>query len=200
MGRWVLHEACRQVQAWNQAGLSPVIIAINTSAHEFRAKDFIENIRTTLAETGLPPHLLELEMTETVLMRDTEDTNSVLRLLVEMGVKLAIDDFGTGFSSLSYLKQYPTDALKIDRSFVSQMINNKDSAAIVSAVISLGINLRKRTIAEGVETAEQHALLLALHCDEGQGYYFSQPVAAGEFAALLSSGITSMSQASAAAC
>ncbi|MHB1321417.1 MAG: putative bifunctional diguanylate cyclase/phosphodiesterase [Acidithiobacillus ferrivorans] len=200
LGRWVLHEACRQAQAWNQAGLSPVSIAINTSAHEFRAKDFIENVRTTLAETGLPPHLLELEMTETVLMRDTEDTNSVLRLLVEMGVKLAIDDFGTGFSSLSYLKQYPTDALKIDRSFVSQMINNKDSAAIVSAVISLGINLRKRTIAEGVETAEQHALLLALHCDEGQGYYFSQPVAAGEFAALLSSGITSMSQASAAAC
>jgi diguanylate cyclase (GGDEF)-like protein len=200
MGRWVLHEACRQVQAWNQAGLSPVIIAINTSAHEFRAKDFIENIRATLTETGLPPHLLELEMTETVLMRDTEETDSVLRALVEMGVKLAIDDFGTGFSSLSYLKQYPTDALKIDRSFVSQMINNKDSAAIVSAVISLGINLRKRTIAEGVETAEQHALLLALHCDEGQGYYFSHPVAASEFAALLSSGIIPMSPASAGVC
>ena len=200
MGRWVLHEACRQAQAWNQAGLPPVTIAINTSAHEFRAKDFIENIRATLTETGLPPHLLELEMTETVLMPDTEETDSVLRALVEMGVKLAIDDFGTGFSSLSYLKQYPTDALKIDRSFVSQMINNKDSAAIVSAVISLGINLRKRTIAEGVETAEQHALLLALHCDEGQGYYFSHPVAASEFAALLSSGIIPMSPASAGVC
>ncbi|MHB1024064.1 MAG: putative bifunctional diguanylate cyclase/phosphodiesterase, partial [Acidobacteriaceae bacterium] len=200
MGRWVLHEACRQAQAWNQAGLPPVTIAINTSAHEFRAKDFIENIRATLTETGLPPHLLELEMTETVLMPDTEETDSVLRALVEMGVKLAIDDFGTGFSSLSYLKQYPTDALKIDRSFVDQMISNKDSAAIVSAVISLGINLRKRTIAEGVETAEQHALLLALHCDEGQGYYFSHPVAASEFAALLSSGIIPMSPASAGVC
>ena len=199
MGRWVL-EACRQAQAWNQMGLPPVTIAINTSAHEFRAKDFIENIRATLVETGLPPHLLELEMTETVLMRDTEDTNSALRALVDMGVKLAIDDFGTGFSSLSYLKQYPTDALKIDRSFVGQMISNKDSAAIVSAVISLGINLRKRTIAEGVETAEQYALLLALHCDEGQGYYFSHPVAAGEFAALLSSGVIPMSPASAGVC
>ena len=112
-----------------------------------------------------------------------------------MGVKLAIDDFGTGFSNLSYLKQYPTDALKIDRSFVGQMISNKDSAAIVGAVISLGINLRKRTIAEGVETAEQYALLLALHCDEGQGNFFSHPVVAGDLAALLSSGIIPMSPA-----
>ncbi|MHB1581020.1 MAG: putative bifunctional diguanylate cyclase/phosphodiesterase [Acidithiobacillus sp.] len=194
MGRWVLREACSQAQAWMQAGFPPITVAINTSAFEFRGKDFIENIRATLAETGLAPHLLELEMTETVLMSDSVSTNSVLNALVGMGIKLAIDDFGTGYSSLSYLRQYPVDALKIDQSFVGQMTSSADSAAIVSAVISLGINLKKQTVAEGIETAEQHALLLALHCDEGQGYYFSPPVPAGEFAALLQSGVLPLSE------
>ncbi|WP_436394972.1 putative bifunctional diguanylate cyclase/phosphodiesterase [Acidithiobacillus ferriphilus] len=194
MGRWVLHEACSQAQAWIQAGFPPITVAINTSAFEFRGKNFVENIRATLAETGLAPHFLELEMTETVLMSDSVSTNSVLNALVDMGIKLAIDDFGTGYSSLSYLRQYPVDALKIDQSFVGQMTSSADGAAIVSAVISLGINLKKRTVAEGIETAEQHALLLALHCDEGQGYYFSPPVPAGEFAALLQSDVLPLSE------
>ncbi|MBN6741742.1 GGDEF/EAL domain-containing response regulator [Acidithiobacillus ferrivorans] len=194
MGRWVLREACSQAQTWIQAGIPPLTVAINTSAFEFRGKNFVENIRATLAETGLAPHLLELEMTETVLMSDSASTNSVLNALVDMGIKLAIDDFGTGYSSLTYLRQYPVDALKIDQSFVRQMTSSTDSTSIVDAVINLGINLKKRTVAEGIETAEQHALLLALHCDEGQGYYFSPPVPAGEFAALLQSGILPLSE------
>ncbi len=194
IGRWVLREACSQAQAWIQAGFPAITVAINTSAFEFRGKNFVENIRAILAETGLAPHLLELEMTETVLMSDSASTNAVLNALVDIGIKLAIDDFGTGYSSLTYLRQYPVDALKIDQSFVRQMTSSTDSTSIVDAVINLGINLKKRTVAEGIETAEQHALLLALHCDEGQGYYFSPPVPAGEFAALLQSGILPLSE------
>ena len=188
IGRWVLREACNQAQAWIRAGFPPITVAINTSAFEFRGKDFIENIRAILAETALAPHLLELEMTETVLMSDAASSNSVLHALVDMGIKLAIDDFGTGYSSLSYLRQYPVDALKIDQSFVGQMIGSADNASIVSAIIGLSTNLKKRTVAEGIETAEQVALLLTLHCDEGQGYYFSHPLAADEFAAHLRPG------------
>ena len=194
MGRWVLREACNQAQAWIRAGFPPITVAINTSVFEFRGKDFIENIRAILAETGLAPHLLELEMTETVLMSDAASSSSVLHALVDMGIKLAIDDFGTGYSSLSYLRQYPVDALKIDQSFVGQMIGNADNASIVSAIIGLSTNLKKKTVAEGIETAEQVALLLTLHCDEGQGYYFSHPLAAGEFAALLQSGVLPLSE------
>ena len=194
MGRWVLREACNQAQAWIRAGFPPITVAINTSVFEFRGKDFIENIRAILAETGLAPHLLELEMTETVLMSDAASSSSVLHALVDMGIKLAIDDFGTGYSSLSYLRQYPVDALKIDQSFVGQMIGNADNASIVSAIIGLSTNLKKKTVAEGIETAEQVALLLTLHCDEGQGYYFSHPLAAGEFVALLQSGVLPLSE------
>ncbi len=185
IGHWVLREACLQAQAWLRAGLPPLVVSVNTSALEFRADDFLANLRTTLEETRLEPRYLEIELTESVLMRDAESADSVLLSIAKLGVKLAIDDFGTGYSSLSYLKRFPIDTLKIDKSFVNQMTSNADDASIVNAVISLGKSLRQRIIAEGVETSEQHASLLALHCDEGQGYYFGRPVVAAELATLL---------------
>jgi diguanylate cyclase (GGDEF)-like protein len=189
MGRWVLREACRQAQAWRQAGLPPITVAVNTSALEFRAKDFLNNLRATLLETGLEPRYLELELTESVLMRDAEATDAVLHALADLGVKLAIDDFGTGYSSLSYLRRFPIDALKIDQSFVKQMEGSPDDATIVSAVISMGKSLKQRVIAEGVETREQYEFLRAQECEEGQGYFFGRPVPAADLAALLQSGL-----------
>ncbi|MES2952544.1 MAG: EAL domain-containing protein [Pseudomonadota bacterium] len=189
IGRWVLREACLQAQAWQLAGLPPVTVAVNASAVEFRAEDFLENLRATLEETGLAPHYLEIELTESVLIRDTQSAASVLHAIANLGVKLAIDDFGTGYSSLSYLKRFPIDTLKIDQSFVNHMTHNADDASIVNAVISMGKSLRQRIIAEGVETPEQHASLLALHCDEGQGYYFGRPVAAAALTPLLRTGV-----------
>ncbi|WP_296442647.1 putative bifunctional diguanylate cyclase/phosphodiesterase [Rhodoferax sp. UBA5149] len=190
IGRWVLREACLQARAWLQAGLPAITVAVNTSALEFRAKDFLDYVRATLADTRLEPRYLQLELTESVLMRDAESTDGVLHALADLGVKLAIDDFGTGYSSLSYLRRFPIDTLKIDQSFVNHMTSNTDDATIVSAVISMGKSLRHRVIAEGVETTEQHAFLLAQHCDEGQGNYFSQPVLAEALANLLKSGVS----------
>ena len=188
IGRWVLREACRQAQAWRQAGLPAITVAVNTSAIEFRAKDFLENIRATLEQTGLEPQYLELELTESVLMRDAASTDTLLHALADMGVKLAVDDFGTGYSSLSYLRQFPIDTLKIDQSFVNQITSNPDDATIVSAVINMGKSLKHSVIAEGVETAEQYAFLRTQQCDEGQGYYFGRPMVAAELATLLQSG------------
>jgi len=185
IGRWVLREACLQARAWQQAGRPPITVAVNTSALELRAKDFLENVRATLEETRLEPCYLELELTESVLMRNAESTGPLLQAIADLGVKLAIDDFGTGYSSLSYLSRFPIDTLKIDQSFVKQITSNPDDATIVSAVINMGKSLRQSVIAEGVETAEQHAFLLAQHCDEGQGYYFGHPVAAEAIGALL---------------
>jgi len=189
IGRWVLREACRQARAWQDAGLPPITIAVNTSALEFQARDFLENIRATLEESRLQPRYLELELTESVLMRDAESTDSMLHALAEFGVKLTVDDFGTGYSSLSYLRQFPINTLKIDQSFVKQVTNNPDDAAIVTAVISMGKSLKQRVLAEGVETPEQYAFLKTQQCDEGQGNYFCRPVVAGEFAGLLENGI-----------
>lgn len=155
IGRWVLREACFQARAWQDAGLPPITVAVNTSALEFRAKDFLEYLQVTLAEAHLEPHYLELELTESVLMRDAAATDFVLHALADLGVKLAIDDFGTGYSSLSYLKRFRINTLKIDQSFVNQITSSPDDATIVSAVIGMGKNLRQSVIAEGVETAEQ---------------------------------------------
>ncbi|MGR8998970.1 MAG: putative bifunctional diguanylate cyclase/phosphodiesterase [Gammaproteobacteria bacterium] len=188
IGRWVLREACIQAQAWKQAGLPPITVAVNTSALEFRSKGFLEDVRAILEETGLEPCYLELELTESVLMRNAETTHSMLHELSDLGVKLAIDDFGTGYSSLSYLRQFPIDTLKIDQSFVNQMLSSPDDASIVRAVISMGKSLNQRVIAEGVETPEQYAFLQAQNCDEGQGYYFGRPVAAEALGTLLQTG------------
>lgn len=185
IGRWVLHEACRQVQSWLDVGLHAVPVAVNISALEFRHKGFVEGVALILQETGLAPCYLELEMTESILMHDTEASASVLAALKTMGVQLAIDDFGTGYSSLGYLKRFPIDTLKIDQSFVGDLATDADDATIVSAVIGMGRNLNLRVIAEGVETCGQLAFLRTQQCDEGQGFLFNHPLAADDFARLL---------------
>jgi diguanylate cyclase (GGDEF)-like protein/PAS domain S-box-containing protein len=185
ISRWVLRESCRQARAWQDAGLPPLRIAINASAVELRSKDFVAGVRAILAETHLDPRYLELEFTEAFLMHDVKSSVAVLQELKEMGVQLALDDFGTGYSSLSYLKRFPIDTLKIDQSFVRDLITDADDASIVRAVIGMGESLRMLVIAEGVETREQLAFLREHSCPEGQGFYFSHPVAAGEFSQLL---------------
>lgn len=190
IGRWVLREACRQAQAWQDMGLPPVVMSVNTSALEFRANDFLANLRGILEETRLQPRYLELELTESVLMRDVTSTDSVLHALSAMGIQLAIDDFGTGYSSLSYLRRFPIDTLKIDSSFVDGMTLDANDASLVRAVISMGKSLRQRVIAEGVETAEQAAFLLDQQCDEGQGFFFGHPMLAEALTPLLQSGVS----------
>jgi len=189
IGRWVLREACRQARAWQRAGLPPVPITVNVSAVEFRDKGFVESVGTTLSETGLEAQYLGLELTEGVLMEDAESTATVLQELKAMGVHLAVDDFGTGYSSLSYLRQFPIDILKIDQSFVNQITADPEDSSIVSAIISMGKSLKHLVVAEGIETQEQRAYLQAHRCAEGQGYLFSRPLAAAQFAQLLQIGI-----------
>jgi EAL domain-containing protein (putative c-di-GMP-specific phosphodiesterase class I) len=171
-------------------GLPPLPVSVNVSALEFRHKDFVEGVRTVLAETHLAARYLELELTEGVLMEDAQSTVATLQELKTMGVHLAVDDFGTGYSSLSYLRQFPIDVLKIDQSFVQELSSDPDGSAIVTAIIDMGRSLRHMVIAEGIETVEQKANLQARRCAEGQGYLFSRPVAATQFAQLLRTGIT----------
>ena len=185
IGRWVLREACRQARMWQEWGLPAVRIAINISAVELRAKDFVAGVRGILAKTGLEPNYLELELTETFLMQDSRSTVAVLQDLKALGVHLALDDFGTGYSSLSYVKRFPIDTLKIDQSFVRDIATDADDASIVSAVISMGKSLHMRVVAEGIETREQLEFLKKHDCPFGQGYLFSPPLGAWEFAQLL---------------
>ena len=189
IGHWVLQQACTQAHQWEAAGLKTESIAVNISALEFRSKGFVDSVRSTLNETGLAPNMLQLEITESVLMRDVESSTEILQQLKEMGVKLAVDDFGTGYSSLSYLKQFPIDILKIDQSFVQDIGAANGNGIIVSAVIAMGTSLKQRVIAEGVEAQVQLDFLKAQHCDEGQGYFFSRPLTAEQFAKLLVTGL-----------
>jgi diguanylate cyclase (GGDEF)-like protein/PAS domain S-box-containing protein len=192
IGRWALREACRQTQLWLKRGLFAVPVSVNISAIEFRHKDFLAGVELILKETGLPAAYLELELTESILMHDADSSASMLGALKEMGVKLAIDDFGTGYSSLSYLRRFPIDTLKIDQSFVRAIGTNDDDATIVSAVIGMGINLKQRVIAEGVETSEQLAFLRARQCAGGQGFLFSHPMPPDDFAGLLVDEVVSL--------
>jgi EAL domain-containing protein (putative c-di-GMP-specific phosphodiesterase class I) len=185
IGAWVLKEACRQAAAWREAGLPPITVAVNLSSAQFRQQRFEEAIAGILRQTGLPAEFLELELTESIVMEDAETTVQTLRRLSVMGVQLAIDDFGTGYSSLSYLKRFPIDKLKIDRSFVRDIVSDADDWAIASTVISMGQSLRLQVIAEGVETAEQLDMLRRQGCHAVQGFHFSQPLAADAFARLL---------------
>jgi diguanylate cyclase (GGDEF)-like protein/PAS domain S-box-containing protein len=190
IGHWVLREACRQMREWLDAGLHAVPVAVNISSLEFRSEQFSEGVQAALKSACLDPRYLELELTETVLMRHAEATAHALGQLKAIGVRLAIDDFGTGYSSLSYLTRFPIDALKLDQSFLHEMNVISDDAIVVSSVVAMGKSLKHRVIAEGVETLEQLAFLQANGCDEGQGYYFSRPVAAQQFAMLLEIGIS----------
>ena len=190
IGNWVLREACKQAKAWVDAGLPIATIAVNVSAKEFRGQNFLEGLFVILSETGLAPRALELELTESVLMKNSESAASILRAVRETGVQVAVDDFGTGYSSLSYLRKFPVDALKIDQSFVAQITAAGGDASIVTAVISMARSLKLRVVAEGVETREQAAFLRAHQCDEAQGYYFSRPVPPEQFAKLLRTGVS----------
>jgi diguanylate cyclase (GGDEF)-like protein/PAS domain S-box-containing protein len=188
IGRWVVQEACRQTQAWRKAGLRPIPMAVNVSAVEFRSRDFLTNIADVLKETRLEASHLEIELTETVLMTQIAETDSVFDELKGMGVRLAIDDFGTGWSSLSYLRHLPIDALKLDKSFVQEITAAPRAAPIIRAMIGIGKSLNQRVIAEGVETTEQLAFLQAEDCEEGQGFFFSRPLDAEQFARVLKAG------------
>jgi diguanylate cyclase (GGDEF)-like protein len=181
VGEWVLSEACRQVKAWADEGLPALTIAVNVSASQFSHGEFLGSLFGILNKTGLDPKYLELEMTESVLMKSTPLTLSVLRTLRSEGLRLAVDDFGTGYSSLSYLNRFPIDTLKIDQSFVGQITAQPPQTTIVSAVIGMAKNLNLRVVAEGVETQGQLKFLQDQNCDEAQGFYFTRPLPAQKF-------------------
>jgi diguanylate cyclase (GGDEF)-like protein/PAS domain S-box-containing protein len=185
IGAWVLQEACRQAQSWKDAGLHTGRMAVNVSAIQFRDENFLDDLFSVLKETGLDPHSLELEVTESVLMKNAEVAATILTAIRDIGIQVSIDDFGTGYSSLSYLRKFPIDSLKIDQSFLHKIHVAPDDSIIVSSIIGMGRNIGLRVIAEGVETAEELSFLKANDCDEAQGYYFSRPVPAEEFVKLL---------------
>ncbi len=175
LGQWVLNEACRQTQVWNDADLGELCVCVNVSALQFERGDLANDVRQALASSGLPARLLELEITEAAGLRNRETTAATLALIHATGVSIALDDFGTGFAPLSYLKDLPCQVLKIDRSFVQALEADSKDAAIVSAVIALGHGLGMRVVAEGVETAEAESLLRTWGCDSLQGYRFARP-------------------------
>jgi EAL domain-containing protein (putative c-di-GMP-specific phosphodiesterase class I) len=189
IGAWVLREACAQARAWMDAGLPATTMAVNVSAMEFREEGFLDGVFAILSETGLDPRYLELELTESVLMKHAAATATILHTLRESGIRVAVDDFGTGYSSLSYLRKFPVDAVKIDQSFVRQISTAGDDTTIVKAVIGMAQGLKLRVIAEGVETLEEVAFLRACRCEEAQGYYFSRPVLPHQFGLFLTNGI-----------
>jgi diguanylate cyclase (GGDEF)-like protein len=185
VGEWVISEACRQIAAWRASGRDPVSIAINISARQFATRNLGEVIKHVLDSHNADPRFIELELTESLLMVNTEEAVRTLEYLKSLGLRLSIDDFGTGYSSLSYLKRFPIDALKIDRSFIDEITTDVGDATITRAVIGMAHNLGLKVVAEGVETAEQLAFLSSNGCDEAQGYYFARPQPAGEVAKLL---------------
>jgi diguanylate cyclase (GGDEF)-like protein len=182
IGEWVLRTACAQARQWWDDGLPPVPIAVNVSAIQFRQENFSTLVKNVLLETGLSSEFLELELTESLLLSNEDVMFAVLQELRELGVKLAIDDFGTGYSSLSYLKQFRVNKLKIDRSFIRNIVFDPGDAAITTAIISMAKSLNLKVIAEGVENEAQMSFLRAHGCDEIQGYYFSKPITAAEVA------------------
>jgi len=185
LGRWVLLRACRQIQAWKKAGLPSLKVAVNLSPAQFRHQDLLGAIKDVIEQTGVDPRQLQLEITETIAMTNFEYSIEILKELRALGLSIAIDDFGTGYSSLNYLKHFPVDKLKIDRSFVIDIGLHRDNAAIVRAIIALGHGIGARVNVEGVETAEQLRFMHAHGCDECQGFYFSRPLPAEDYAKLI---------------
>jgi diguanylate cyclase (GGDEF)-like protein len=181
IGEWVLHEACRQAKAWQAAGLPRLRVAVNLAPSQFRLTNLVDQIRRALDAAQLDPQLLEVELTESAVMSDAEESILILEAISSMGVLVSVDDFGTGYSSMSYLRRFPIDKLKIDRCFVEEMTRRSEDASIVRAIISLAHSLHLKVIAEGVETSEQLALLADLGCDQYQGFYFSPALSADKF-------------------
>ncbi len=187
LGAWVMREACRQARAWQLAGLPPLRVAVNLSASQFRQGNIVSMIRDALDEAGLEARFLEVELTESVVMCDPEESVVILEKLSTMGVLVSIDDFGTGYSSMSYLRRFPIDKIKIDRAFISEAISRPDDASIVRAIVSLAHSLRLKVVAEGVESPEQLEFLRTLGCDQYQGFHFSKALPAPQFEALVRS-------------
>ena len=181
IGQWVLQTACAQNKAWQDAGLAPIMVSVNVSPRQFQQANLVQAVAEALQATGLEARYLELELTESMVMHDGPQLIVMLEEIKRLGVQIAVDDFGIGYSSLSYLKRFPVDRLKVDRSFVNDVMTDKDDATIVHAIIALGHNLGLTVVAEGVETAEQVGFLRRTNCDEAQGYFFSPPVGSLEF-------------------
>jgi diguanylate cyclase (GGDEF)-like protein len=185
IGEWVIREACRQTRAWQDDGIPPLRVSVNVSASQFREGDLVDCIRRALDEAGLQARYLEVEVTESAVMSDPEQSIAILRQLSAMGVLVSVDDFGTGYSSMSYLRRLPIDKLKIDRVFINEVVSSLEDASIVRAIISLAHSLRLKVVAEGVETPAQLEFLKAAGCDEYQGYHFSRPLPAVDFAPIM---------------
>jgi diguanylate cyclase (GGDEF)-like protein len=185
IGAWVVNEACRQARAWQLQGLPSLRVAVNLSALQFRNGNLHQMIAEALAAAELEPRFLEVEITESALMSDPEESVKILEQLSRMGVVVSVDDFGTGYSSMAYLRRFPIDKLKIDRTFIGELLSRADDASIVRAIVSLAHNLRLKVVAEGVETSDQLELLRSLGCDQYQGFWFSPAVPAAKFAELL---------------
>jgi diguanylate cyclase (GGDEF)-like protein len=187
IGAWVMREACRQARAWQVAGLPPLRVAVNLSPSQFRQGDIVKMIGDALDLAGLEPRFLEVELTESTVMSDPEESIAILEKLSMMGVLVSVDDFGTGYSSMSYLRRFPIDKLKIDRGFISEIISRTEDASIVRAIISLAHSLKLKVVAEGVESTEQLEFLKTLGCDQYQGYHYSAALPVSEFEALVRS-------------
>ena len=178
MGAWAIRTALDELANWDRAGLAPMTMAINLSARQFRQPYLAKFIADTLGDSGISPHRLEIELTESLLMEDNDTTRGILAALAELGVRVAMDDFGTGHSSLSYLKRFDIDTLKIDRSFVCELPHDAEDNAIATAIVAMGHSLNMKVVAEGVETEAQAEFLDWLGCDEYQGYLLSRPLPA----------------------
>jgi diguanylate cyclase (GGDEF)-like protein len=189
MGTWVLRTACMQNKKWQEMGISPLIISVNISVKQFQQEDFLDIVISALNESALAPQFLELEITENLLMQGTEHTIYMLYELRKMGVRLSMDDFGTGYSSFSYLRRFPLDVLKIDKSFIDEIPGKKDTAAIINAIIAMSHSLNLTVVAEGVEKEEQVEFLSRNGCDQIQGYYFSRPLPEDEFEQYVTSSV-----------
>jgi EAL domain-containing protein (putative c-di-GMP-specific phosphodiesterase class I) len=185
IGRWVLEQACAQNVTWQRQGLPEICMAVNLSVRQIMDDSLLHDIRSALEKSGLEPHLLELEITESMLIQNPEKVIRVLNEIKKLGVRLAIDDFGTGYSSLGQIKRFPIDTLKVDRSFIRDLDKNPEDRAITEAIIAMGKTLSLTVVAEGVETREQETLLRQQSCDEMQGFYFSRPLPPEGFADLL---------------
>ena len=181
IGSWVLRSACEQACRWQKDGFRPIRIAVNVSGHQLRQPEFAREVAATLSETGLSPHDLELEITESTIMQEDEVTDRAFRELHELGVSVALDDFGTGYSSLSYLRRFRIQRLKIDRSFVARIPDDAEDMAVTAAIVAMAHQLLLPVVGEGVETMAQAQSLTEIGCDELQGYLFSRPVPASEF-------------------
>jgi len=188
INRWVLNTACQQTEQWIKKGLRPITIAVNLSGYKLASQNIIKTIDTALAQTNFDARNIEIEITENILMQETEATVSTLNQIKDLNLRIALDDFGTGYSSLSYLTSFPVDTIKIDRSFVMDCTSNKNNLVIIKAIIAMGHSLGKKIVAEGVETEEQYHFLKEFDCDEAQGYYFKHPVPPHDFAKLLAQG------------